>query len=509
MPAGDVEDRAWVENWLRGQSREVLLAIAGRTELRVSALIVRALQGQPPANLDHLVRQLASSVLRAGALARVAAKYPEPLYGLHEAAGEAVNFAVNTFRIASHSTAAFGAVRAAASTATAIVSEPKTNTMNAVVGALDATVGVSAMTVILQEIRADAAIIRSQSRRAAELMDLPHWSHGVPRWAEIAWTELRALLPNGEDWDVWIDWYEERLRGGSRGEEYELPFARVPQEEWDKGPAAANAWIKAHLPPQPDHAQQRPATEINDQESLEAWLKGQRREVAVAIAVRAALRVVPLTIPDARAASNPGGTSRFLSSTFRATAVARLATEHHQIEIGALRAAVSGVAGSTESAAKAAAESATWAGAAALGALEGKTVDQPAASAVETSMTAAAKFLSSVGQSDLRPDGATALAGMSMWDEVRADAELSEDDTPESRALSGAPLWVRGPPKWVDVAWSGLKSRLPKAEDWQVWIDWYEQRLERRYARRGLRARVRQRPATRMGQGAGGSEHVD
>jgi hypothetical protein len=50
------------------------------------------------------------------------------------------------------------------------------------------------------------------------------------------------------NWDVWIDWYEERLRGGSRGKDYELVFASVPAEEWDKGPAAANAWIKAHLP---------------------------------------------------------------------------------------------------------------------------------------------------------------------------------------------------------------------------------------------------------------------
>jgi hypothetical protein len=25
-------------------------------------------------------------------------------------------------------------------------------------------------------------------------------------------------------------------------------FASVPQQEWDKGPAAANTWIKAHLP---------------------------------------------------------------------------------------------------------------------------------------------------------------------------------------------------------------------------------------------------------------------
>ena len=33
-----------------------------------------------------------------------------------------------------------------------------------------------------------------------------------------------------------------------RGEEYELVFANVPQGEWDRGPAAAKGWIRAHLP---------------------------------------------------------------------------------------------------------------------------------------------------------------------------------------------------------------------------------------------------------------------
>ena len=66
---------------------------------------------------------------------------------------------------------------------------------------------------------------------------------------------LKKVLPIDEDWDVWIDWYKRRLSGGSRGEDYELVFASVPSEEWDKGPAAANAWIKAHLPKAPEAAQ--------------------------------------------------------------------------------------------------------------------------------------------------------------------------------------------------------------------------------------------------------------
>ena len=71
---------------------------------------------------------------------------------------------------------------------------------------------------------------------------------GIPNWAKVAWSTLKSALPTNEDWEVWIDWYEERLRGGSQSKDYELIFASVPREEWEKGPAAANAWIKARLP---------------------------------------------------------------------------------------------------------------------------------------------------------------------------------------------------------------------------------------------------------------------
>ena len=81
--------------------------------------------------------------------------------------------------------------------------------------------------------------------------DLPLWSTARPRGLARL-VVLQAALPEGEDWDVWIDWYEERLRGGSRGEAYELVFASVPLEVWDKGPAAANAWIREHLPKRPE-----------------------------------------------------------------------------------------------------------------------------------------------------------------------------------------------------------------------------------------------------------------
>ena len=85
------------------------------------------------------------------------------------------------------------------------------------------------------EVRADVETILRLG--AVALADEPLWSLGQPEWA-LHW---------GLDWGVWIDWYRNRLRGGSRGERYELVFAIVPLDAWEKGPQTANAWIEAHL----------------------------------------------------------------------------------------------------------------------------------------------------------------------------------------------------------------------------------------------------------------------
>jgi hypothetical protein len=79
------------------------------------------------------------------------------------------------------------------------------------------------------------------------MVDNPLWTRGAPDWAMDAWVGLRAALPGREDWDVWFDWYEERIRGGSRGEDYELIFVSVPPDCWNQGPAKANSWISGEL----------------------------------------------------------------------------------------------------------------------------------------------------------------------------------------------------------------------------------------------------------------------
>ena len=106
-----------------------------------------------------------------------------------------------------------------------------------------AQASVGAMT---DQVRAD--MVLWERSKVFDFYLVPLWAGDRPQWAARAWADLKICLPEDQDWDVWIDWYEERLRGGSRGKEYEFVFANVPQEEWDRGPAAANAWIKTHLP---------------------------------------------------------------------------------------------------------------------------------------------------------------------------------------------------------------------------------------------------------------------
>ncbi len=118
--------------------------------------------------------------------------------------------------------------------------------------AVHAAANSSDATAAWHEVRADAEALERTSNKSRAVQ--PLWSMGIPNWALVAWSKLKFALPRNEDWGVWIDWYEERLRGGSRSEAYELVFASVPLDVWDKGPAAANAWIKAHLPTVPEPA---------------------------------------------------------------------------------------------------------------------------------------------------------------------------------------------------------------------------------------------------------------
>lgn len=258
----NVIDRGTLEVWLRPQPREVLVTIAARAVLRVVPLCGYG---------DY---SLTAATFRGIAAARAAGKYParaKEIWSTRAAA--AVETAIDAAR--AHSTPdnvfATGSLDVArAAVAAAFAADSLASSADAVADAAAAVdADVKAAVEIIQvhaildeytapsadafiaarwsEIRADLeSVVRGG---AAALTDLPLWWEGMPKWVAKEWVGGPLFsLWKGEHWDAWTDWYEERLRGVPRDEAYDLVFARVPQDEWDKGPAAANAWIKAHLP---------------------------------------------------------------------------------------------------------------------------------------------------------------------------------------------------------------------------------------------------------------------
>jgi tetratricopeptide (TPR) repeat protein len=126
--------------------------------------------------------------------------------------------------------------------------------------------------------------------REAGVMDLYALRDGLdprmlarqPLWTtpkELAWTRNawgwlgNALHTSGEDWYVWIAWYEARLEGQSFNEQLELAVAALTNDFQSKGTRFVNAQIKSlfdkHEPQEGRNTEaKRPDLEINDAQTL-------------------------------------------------------------------------------------------------------------------------------------------------------------------------------------------------------------------------------------------------
>jgi hypothetical protein len=199
--------------------------------------------------------ELNAAIFRANALARVAAKYPPR-------AKELDNFGANRAAAASFSAARAAASRDvhsdgpnftssanAAGAAFAAVRAARVDGSDTAPAEGAASAAFAAARVandeIWDSIRADIVALRKVN--VTTLIDSPLWLREVPDWVKDDWATLQSNLPRDQDWDVRIDWYEDRLRGVSKEEANELVFATVPRDVWDRGPAIANASIKDQL----------------------------------------------------------------------------------------------------------------------------------------------------------------------------------------------------------------------------------------------------------------------
>jgi len=247
-PKPETKDQESLEGCLKRQRPQAAAAIAARAALRAAPGVVRSARKRRNSKDASVFLTLTSAVFRAGALSRVAVKYPHRANELGAAA------LVAAARAASADAAAVADVHALVATASALAAAAVAADAAALDSPFAAPFAEPAPFVaayaaadpdLRMEIRFDASA--PQGLGAGGLADLPLWSQGRPDWAVSAWENMKTELPRDEGWDVWIDWYADRLRGGSGGEAYELVFVSAPLEVWERGPAAAHAWIREHL----------------------------------------------------------------------------------------------------------------------------------------------------------------------------------------------------------------------------------------------------------------------
>ena len=262
----EIGDPRPLDDLLQGLRPEAVAAIAARTALRVAPLLSRDARQAASAEGLSALPALRHAVFRASALARVAAKYPATANRLNATAlAAAARAAAAPAAAAARGFLCWGAPIAAAALAAAAeaAEAAATPALAPPPAAADAA---SPFAIPLAEpggpsfldvyatadwaVRNAARFDATAARRlgAHRLTDLPLWPEGPADWTEADWRGLKLALARDQGWDVWIDWYEDRLRGGTRGEAHELAFVRAPLEVWDEGPAAANAWIKENLP---------------------------------------------------------------------------------------------------------------------------------------------------------------------------------------------------------------------------------------------------------------------
>ena len=235
--------------WLKRQPRSLSVALAARVALRVLPVYGAT---------DVSVRDLVLPVFRAAAVSWAAAKYPAHKKEL-AACAAAADSAVSRLRLASgldapigtmhqHLAAPFWAIAAsiAAAEATFTRAAFAARAAWAAKAAADAADAADAFwtAVSIDATRLELGVT------ASDLAGSRLWpqSQGQPDRLRSLWHEMEATLnAAGQDWQVWTDWYRDRLEGRPNDENQELTYVQIDEALWKEGPAVVNAVIRTRI----------------------------------------------------------------------------------------------------------------------------------------------------------------------------------------------------------------------------------------------------------------------
>jgi hypothetical protein len=446
----DFADVAGVRRWFEARPSATCITISARAALRALPFIIRARIVTQRVHYPFLLPSF-----RRASICWAAARYPDRIGTLRRAAQAATSGAYASDGVSTHAaTALILATRAAGSL------HPPSDATDAV-----STARATNFPGTTPAIQRDADLIesagsaRQQRRCAAELAGKELWEKGPPVEVNEAWVALKNILSSqNEDWDVWVGWYEDRLWGQlSFGEEIDIAIASSPDEFWERGAKAVNARIKQliaeHTQPEPISAERAgiPASIALDERSIGHWFGTQPREVATNLATRAALRALPLIVAEWE---RPG--FEVLPFFRVAQATWSFTTTPNDSARAAVRAA-----------------------------LQPMFENSHAGSAV----TLAASATLPQARNNVSEFAARAISAA-----VRADSTIADDTLSEimliersgdyaargkvASELASAKLWQGEMARPVADAWALLKSRMLLAgDDWDVWVNWYEDRL--------------------------------
>ncbi len=250
-----------LEEWLRGQERPICAGFAARCALRVLPVLNKEVQDSRNKKSINLILP----VFRATAVSWCVGTIPnqsaelggDPTAYAYIAAAKIVDVATV---YAETSDAAIIAATEAVDAAS-YVTYGNANAADAALFATDVAPAV------WNEINSDVTFL-DKGGDVEGLMQRPLWSKERPVELRTDWEEMKtALLGLKQNWQVWTNWYEDRLIGGPRPngrlviEALERERVLIPNEDWEKGAAHVNALIaqmeKRYQVPEPP--KQRPA----------------------------------------------------------------------------------------------------------------------------------------------------------------------------------------------------------------------------------------------------------
>jgi hypothetical protein len=231
-----------VARWLAGKPQDVARVFAMRAALRL--IPVLASKFVPHGReLKRAERVAVLAVFRCAAASWAAATYPGNLDSLNSSCISAAVALSNpkasdAERSVEYAAAAAGDLENWAEFALA--------TVNYAVETVSAG-GHQSFESFLQAYATDAEVL-DQRVSPVVLATSQLWPGQMPDWAFQAWADLeQALLDANEDWEVWTDWYEARLKGGTADQVLEIARAGIPDETWKTSPKPVNAQIKSWL----------------------------------------------------------------------------------------------------------------------------------------------------------------------------------------------------------------------------------------------------------------------